>query len=113
MQGLVGGYITANATSTDDDFAFTELYTFDGAHRPELYAFDGAHRLATTMFPATNSHRTINGKQITWTATTTAILSIDGATSKRTTTSASIGVGGSTQTTTLSGLLATLVGRPA
>ena len=92
VQGLVGGYITANATSADDDFAFTELY-----------AFDGAHRLATTMFPATNSHRTINGNQITWTATTTAILSLDGATSKRTTTSASIGVGGSTQTTTLSG----------
>ena len=92
VQGLVGGYITANATSADDDFAFTELY-----------AFDGAHRLATTMFPATNSHRTINGNQITWTSTTSAILSIDGATSKRTTTSASIGVGGSTQTTTLSG----------
>jgi hypothetical protein len=92
VQGLVGGYITANATSADDDFAFTELY-----------AFDGAHRLATTMFPATNEHRTIDGDHITWTTTTNAVLSIDGATSKRTTTSASIGVGGSTQTTTLSG----------
>jgi len=91
VQGLVGGYITANATSADDDFAFTELY-----------AFDGAHRLATTMFPATNEHRTIDGDHITWTTTTGAVLSIDGATSKKTAITASIGVAGSTQTVTLS-----------
>ena len=89
-QGLIGGYITANATSVGNVFF------------SDLYALDGGHRLATTMFPVTNGHRTIDGNQITWTSITTAILSIDGATSKRTTTSASIGVGGSTQTVTLS-----------
>lgn len=90
VQGLIGGYITANATSVGNAFF------------SDLYALDGGHRLAITMFPATNSHRTINANSITWTTTTTAVLSIDGATSKKTTTSASIGVGGSTQTVTLS-----------
>jgi hypothetical protein len=90
VQGAVGGYITANATSVGN-VVFSDLY-----------ALDGGHRLATTMFPATNIHRTIEGGEITWTTTTTAVSSIDGATSKATTTSASIGVAGSTQTVTLS-----------
>jgi hypothetical protein len=90
VDGVVGGYITANASSVGN-VVFTDLY-----------ALDGGHRLATTMFPATNSHRTIEGGEITWTTTTTAVSSIDGATSKATTTSASIGVAGSTQTITLS-----------
>jgi hypothetical protein len=90
VDGVVGGYITANATS-DGNVFFSDLY-----------ALDGGHRLATTMFPATNIHRTIEGNEITWTTTTNAVLSIDGATSKATTTSASIGVAGSTQTVTLS-----------
>ena len=90
VDGAVGGYITANATSVGA-VVFTDLY-----------ALDGGHRLATTMFPATNSHRTIDGSGITWTTTTNAVLSIDGATSKATTTSAIIGLGGSTQTVTLS-----------
>jgi hypothetical protein len=76
VHGVVGGYITANATS-----AGAVVFT-------DLYALDGGHRLATTMFPATNSHRTIEGSGITWTTTTNAVLSIDGATSKATTTSA-------------------------
>lgn len=91
VQGVVGGWITANATSVGD-----VLFT-------DIYALDGGHRRATTMFPVTNGHRTINGNSITWTTTTNAVLSIDGATSKNTTTSASIGVSGTTQTTTLSG----------
>ena len=90
VQGLIGGYITANATSAGN-VVFSDLY-----------ALDGGHRLAITMFPATNSHRTISGNGITWTTTTTAVSSIDGATSKKTTASASIGVGGSTQTVTFS-----------
>ncbi len=90
VQGLVGGWITANATSVGN-VVFTDIY-----------ALDGGHRLATTMFPATNSHRTIEGNQITWTTTTNAVLSIDGATSKATTKSASIGVAGAAQTVTLS-----------
>lgn len=90
VQGLIGGYITANATSVGN-VVFSDLY-----------ALDGGRRLAITMFPATNSHRTISGNGITWTTTTTAVSSIDGATSKKTTASASIGVGGSTQTVTFS-----------
>jgi hypothetical protein len=90
VQGSVGGYITANAASEGNvNFA-------------DLYALDGGHRLATTMFPATNEHRTIDGDQITWTDTTSAVLSIDGATSKKTAITASIGVAGATQTVTLS-----------
>jgi hypothetical protein len=98
VQGLIGGYITANATSAGN-VVFSDLY-----------ALDGGHRLAITMFPATNSHRTISGNGITWTTTTTAVSSIDGATSKKTTASASIGVGGSTQTVTFLGPSATLAG---
>jgi len=90
VQGSVGAYITANATSEGNvNFA-------------DLYALDGGHRLATTMFPSTNEHRTIDGGQITWTTTTSAVLSIDGATSKKTAITASIGISGSTQTVTLS-----------
>ena len=90
VQGVVGGWITANATSVGN-VVFTDIY-----------ALDGGHRLATTMFPGTNSHRTIDGNSITWTTTTSAVSSIDGATSKATTISASIGVSGATQTVTLS-----------
>ena len=54
------------------------------------------------MFPSTNSHRTIEGNRITWTTTTAAVLSVDGATSKATTKSALIGVAGATQTVALS-----------
>jgi len=90
VQGSVGGFITANATS-DGNVNFSDLY-----------ALDGGHRLATTMFPVTNEHRTVSGGQITWTTTTSAVLSIDGATSKKTSVTAFIGLGGSTQTVTLS-----------
>ena len=90
VQGSVGGWITANATSVGNVFF------------ADLYALDGGHRLATTMFPATNEHRTIEGNRITWTTTTAAVSSIDGATSKATTKSAAIGVEGATQTVALS-----------
>lgn len=82
-----GGWITANATSE------SEVY-----FRP-IYALDGAGRVATTMFPVTNEYETINATGITWTESTAAILSVDGATSKKTTTSASFGVSGAAQTT--------------
>jgi hypothetical protein len=90
VQGAVGGWITANATSVGNVFF------------ADLYALDGGHRLATTMFPATNEHRTIEGSRITWTTTTAGVSSIDGATSKATTKSAAIGVQGATQTVALS-----------
>ena len=101
VQGSVGGFITANATS-DGNVDFSDVY-----------ALDGGHRLATTMFPATNEHRTINGNQITWTATTSAVLSIDGATSKKTAITAAIGLGGSTQTVTLSRPISNFGGSPS
>ena len=86
-----GGWITANAT-----------YEF-GVDSSRIYALDGAGRVATTMFPVTNEYETINATGITWTESTAASLSVDGATSKKTTTSASFGVSGAAQTTTLSG----------
>lgn len=82
-----GGWITANATS---EF---------GVDPSRIYALDGAGRVATTMFPVTNEYETINATGITWTESTAAILSVDGATSKKTTTSASFGVSGAAQTT--------------
>lgn len=86
----VGGFLTANASSVG--FVFSE----------DIYAKDGGHRSATTMFPATNQWETIEGNSITWTTSTSGILSVDGATSKRTTTSAEVGVSGVAQTATLS-----------
>lgn len=94
INGDVGGWLTANATSVG--------FVFFGNIAANIYAKDGAHRSATTMFPATNQKQTIVGNSITWTASTAGILSIDGATSKKTTTSAEIGVGGTAQTTTIS-----------
>jgi hypothetical protein len=94
INGDVGGWLTANATSVG--------FVFFGNIAANIYAKDGAHRSATTMFPATNEKQTIVGNSITWTASTAGILSIDGATSKKTTTSAEIGVDGTAQTTTVS-----------
>lgn len=85
-----GGWITANASS-DGFVDFTKIY-----------ALDGSERRATTMFPVTNQYHTVNATGITWTKSTSAVLSIDGATSKATTTSASFGVLGETQTTSIS-----------
>jgi len=82
-----GGWITANATS--------QL----GVFFSWIYALDGNGRIATTMFPVTNEYETINATGISWTESTTANLSLDGATSKKTTTSASFGVSGPAQTT--------------
>jgi hypothetical protein len=90
INGNVGGWLTANASSVG--FVFFS----------DIYARDGAHRSATTMFPATNEHRTIEGSRITWTLSTAGVLSVDGTTSKKTTTSAQIGVSGTTQTVEIS-----------
>ena len=84
-----GGWMTANATS---EF---------GAAFSDIYALDGGGRFATTMFPVTNEYRTINATGISWTQSTTANPSVDGATSKKTTTSASFGVSGAPQTTSI------------
>jgi hypothetical protein len=90
IDGNVGGWLTANASSVGF-VAFSNIY-----------ARDGAHRSATTMFPATNESRTIEGDSITWTTSTVGILSVDGATSKKTTTSAEIGVAGLARSVTFS-----------
>jgi len=83
-----GGWITANESSEGTVF-------FNG-----ITALDGEGRRAITMFPLTEQNAvTIIAPGITWTRSTSAVLSIDGATSKSTTTSASFGVSGSTQTT--------------
>lgn len=85
-----GGWITANESSEGTVF-------FNG-----IFALDGEGRRATTMFPLTEQNEvTIIAPGITWTRSTNAVLSIDGATSKSTTTSASFGVSGLTQTTNI------------
>jgi hypothetical protein len=82
-----GGWLTANETSS----GFIE---FDNL----IYATEGNGRSGTTIFPQTNQYNTVVGRSITWTTSTTANSLIDGATSKKTTTSASFGVAGQSRT---------------
>jgi len=92
-----GQWITANETS--------------GLAPGGLYVSAG--RSAKTLFPFSDSNQTIIGDSITWQTTASAILSIDGATSKKTTTSASFGVAGTTQTTELISPIGNFGGRAA
>jgi hypothetical protein len=92
-----GGWITANASSTGFFFG--------------LYALAGSGRNGQAMLPQTNTSRTVDSSEITWTLSTSTTAE-QGTTTAATTTSASFGVSGATSITLDNRPLSVLGGTP-